>query len=112
MLSDPNRRDVSPRGSLSQHTATPQHSTSTSLWTRRLIILLTILAAVAVAAVLVWGASYITTAVLVFSVAAPTACAITPVVDRFQRVMPRALAILAVYVIVLGLLGLIFYFII
>ncbi len=113
MLSDPNRREVSPsRGSLSQHTATPQHSTSTSLWTRRLIILLTILAAVAVAAVLVWGASYITTAILIFIVASLIAYAIIPVVDLFQRVMPRSLAILAVYVIVLGLLGLIMYFII
>ena len=112
MLSDPNRREVSPRASISQHTATPQHSTSTSLWTRRLIILLTILAAVAVAAVLVWGASYITTAILIFIVASLIAYAIIPVVDLFQRVMPRSLAIVAVYVIVLGLLGLIFYFII
>jgi len=112
MLSDPNRREVSPRGSLSQHTATSQHSTFTSLWTRRLIILLTILAAVAVAAVLVWGASYITTAILIFTVASLIAYAIIPVVDLFQRVMPRALAIVAVYVIVLGLLGLIIYFII
>jgi predicted PurR-regulated permease PerM len=112
MLVDPNRREVSPRGSLSQHTATPQHNTSTGIWTRRLIILLTILASVAVAAVLVWGASYITTAILIFIVASLIAYAIIPIVDLFQRVMPRALAIVAVYVIVLGLLGLIIYFII
>ena len=112
MLSDPNRREVSQRGSLSQHTATPQHNTSTSSWTRRLIILLTILASIAVAAVLVWGASYITTAILIFIVASLIAYAIIPVVDLFQRVMPRSLAIVAVYVIVLGLLGLIIYFII
>lgn len=112
MRADPNRREVSPRGSLSQHTVVPQRSTSTSLWTRRLIILLTILASIAVAAVLVWGASYITTAILIFVVASLIAYAIIPIVELFQRVMPRPLAILAVYVIVLGLLGLILYFII
>ncbi len=112
MLSDPNRHEVSPRGSISQHTAPAQRSTTTSIWTRRLIILLTILAGIAVAAVLIWGASYITTAILIFIVASLIAYAIIPIVDLFQRVMPRALAIVAVYVIVLGLLGLILYFII
>ncbi|HEU0001733.1 MAG TPA: AI-2E family transporter [Ktedonobacteraceae bacterium] len=112
MLSEPNRREVSPRSALSQHTSTPQHSISTSLWTRRLIILLTILAAIGVAILLGWGASYIVTALLIFTVASLIAYAIIPVVDLFQRVMPRALAIVAVYVIVLGLLGLILYFII
>lgn len=112
MLSEPNRREVSPRSALSQHISAPQHSTSTSLWTRRLIILLTILAAIGVAILLGWGASYIVTALLIFIVASLIAYAIIPVVDLFQRVMPRALAIVAVYVIVLGLLGLILYFII
>lgn len=112
MLADPNRREVSPHLSISQHTATSQHSTSTSIWTRRLIILLTILAAIGLAVLLLWGASYITTAILIFIVASLIAYAIIPVVDLFQRVMPRALAIVAVYVIVLGLLGLIIYFII
>ena len=112
MLSDPNRREVSPRGAIPQHTAPSQHTTATSIWTRRLIILLTILAGIAVAYILVWGASYITTAILIFIVASLIAYAIIPVVKFFQRVMPRSLAIVAVYVIVLGLLGLILYFII
>lgn len=112
MLSEPNRREVSPRSVPSQHSSTPQHSTPTSSWTRRLIILLTTLAAIGLAAVLLWGASYIVTALLIFIVASLIAYAIVPVVDLFQRVMPRALAIVAVYVIVLGLLGLILYFII
>ena len=112
MLSESNRREVSPRNSALPHTAPAQHSTSTSLWTRRLIILLTILAAIAVAAVLLWGASYITTAILIFIVASLIAYAIIPIVALFQRIMPRSLAIVAVYVIVLGLLGLILYFII
>jgi predicted PurR-regulated permease PerM len=112
MLSDPNRREVSPRAAIPQHTTPLQHSTSTSVWTRRLIILLTILAGIAVAFVLLWGASYITGAILIFVVASLIAYAIVPVVEFFQRIMPRPLAIVAVYVIVLGLLGLILYFII
>jgi predicted PurR-regulated permease PerM len=112
MLSDPNRREVSPRSVIPPHTASSQHSTATSMWTRRLIILLTILAAIGLAFVLAWGASYITTTILIFIVASLIAYAIIPVVEFFQRVMPRALAIVAVYVIVLGLLGLILYFII
>lgn len=112
MLSDPNQREVSSHSAISRHTETSQRSTATSLWTRRLIVLLTVLAAIAVAFVLVRGASYIITALLIFTVASLIAYAIVPVVDLFQRVMPRPLAIVAVYVIVLGLLGLILYFII
>jgi predicted PurR-regulated permease PerM len=112
MLSEPNRREVSQHGAISQHGTTSQHSTATSLWTRRLIILLTILAAIGLAVLLLWGASYIITALLIFIVASLIAYAIIPVVELFQRVMPRALAIVAVYVIVFVLLGLIIYFII
>ena len=112
MLSEPGRRDVSPRSAIPQHPPSSQHSTATSIWTRRLIILLTFLAAIGVAYVLVVGASYITTAILIFIVASLIAYAIIPVVEFFQRVMPRWLAVVLVYVIVLGLLGLIFYFII
>ena len=110
MLSDPNSREVTSRDSISRHTT--QHTASTSIWTRRLIILLTILAAIGMAVLLLWGASYITTAILIFIVASLLAYAIIPIVELFQRIMPRALAIVAVYVIVLGLLGLILYFII
>src|SRR5215469_8572994 len=101
MLSMPNQREPSP------HSNTP-----TSAWTRRLIILLTILAALALALVILWGASHITTSLLIFAVAALVAYAIAPMVDLFQRFMPRPIAILAAYLIVLVLLGLVFYLII
>ncbi|HLX59432.1 MAG TPA: AI-2E family transporter [Ktedonobacteraceae bacterium] len=101
MPADPIRRGTAQYG-----------TTSTSLWTRRLIILLTILAAIAVIAVLLWGASYIVTALLIFIVSALIAYAIIPLVEIFQRVIPRALAIVAVYLIMLVLLGLILYLII
>lgn len=101
MLSMPNQREPS------------QHSTtSTSAWTRRLIVLLTILAALALAFVILWGASHITTSLLILAMAALIAYAIVPLVGLFRRWVPRALAILVSYLIVLILLGLVFYLII
>ena len=101
MLSMPNQRQPS------------QHSnTTTAVWTRRLIILLTILAALALALVILWGASHITTSLLIFAVAALIAYAIVPLVKLFKRFIPRPIAILVSYLIVLILLGLILYLII
>jgi len=101
MLTEPNRREVNRYG-----------NTPNSIWTRRLIILLTILAAVAVAFITLWFASHIVSSLLIFAVAALIAYAIVPIVGLFRRVMPRALAIVLVYVVVLVLLGLLLYFII
>ena len=112
MLTNPNSREVSPRGAVPQHSGPAQHNTATSVWTRRLIILLTILAAIGLGFLLLWAASHITTTILIFIVASLIAYAIIPVVELCQRVMPRALAIVLVYVVVLGLLGMVLYFII
>jgi predicted PurR-regulated permease PerM len=89
----------------------PPHSDtgSTRIWTRRLIILLTILAALALAVTILMGISHVITSVLVVVIAALVAYAITPVVAWFQKVMPRALAILLAYLIVFIILGLISY---
>jgi predicted PurR-regulated permease PerM len=95
-----------------QHEPSQHSTTSTSVWTRRLIILLTILAALALALIILWGASHITTSLLIFAVAALIAYAIAPLVELFKRIMPRALAILASYLIVLILLGMVLYLII
>lgn len=95
-----------------QSEPTQQGPTATREWTRRLIILLTILASLVLVVLLLNGASHITTSILIFLVAALIAYAIFPVVDLLHRVMPRALAILAVYLVVLVLLGLLMYFVI
>ncbi|SRR6266566_554284 len=87
-------------------------NTATRVWTRRLIILLTILAAFVLAVLILDGASHITTALLIFAVAALIAYAIAPVVVIFQRVMPRWLAILLVYLLVFILLGLVMYLVV
>ena len=57
----------------------PQSTTSTRVWTRRLIILLTILAALALVAVILCGAVHLITTLLFFAVAALIAFAIAPV---------------------------------
>jgi predicted PurR-regulated permease PerM len=90
-----------------------QHSTTpTSVWTRRLIILLTILAALALGVALLWIAGHIITSLLILAVAALLAYAIAPAVDLLHRVMPRPIAILVVYLIVIALLGFLIYLIV
>ena len=56
--------------------------------------------------------NYVSTALLILIMAALVAYGVLPLVGLFQRVMPRALAILLVYLVILGLLGLLFYMLI
>jgi predicted PurR-regulated permease PerM len=74
-----------------------------------LLILLEILASITLALIILWGISHIITSVLVVLIAALIAYAIVPVVELFQRVLPRALAILLAYLIVMMILGAIAY---
>lgn len=94
-----------------QSEPTQQGPTATREWTRRLIILLTILAALVLIVLIFEGAGHIIASLLIFTVAALIAYAIAPAVDFLHRFMPRALAILAVYLVVLVLLGLLMYFV-
>jgi len=82
---------------------------STRSWNRRLIILLTILAALALAVMLLWGISHIVTSLLVVVIAALIAYAIAPAVEVFHKAMPRPLAILLAYLIVIVILGVVSY---
>lgn len=82
---------------------------STRSWQRRLIILLTILATLALVVMILWGISHVVTSLLVVIIAALIAYAIAPAVDLFHKVMPRSLAILLAYLIVIAILGVIFY---
>jgi predicted PurR-regulated permease PerM len=82
------------------------------IWNSRLIILLTILAALALAVTILWGISHITTSVLVVVIAALIAYAIAPAVEILHKVMPRALAILLAYLIVIVILGVISYYVV
>jgi predicted PurR-regulated permease PerM len=82
---------------------------STRNWYRRLIILLTILAALVLAAMVLSGISHIITSLLVVVIAAFIAYAIAPVVAFFHKAMPRPLAILLAYLIVFAILVVVSY---
>jgi predicted PurR-regulated permease PerM len=85
---------------------------SVRVWTRRLLILLTILSIIALAAVILWGAGHVITSLLIIIVAALIAYAIVPVIEFFHRIMPRALAILLAYLLVIVILGAILYLVV
>src|SRR5713101_6182979 len=87
-------------------------SGSGSKWTRRLDIPLTILAWIALAAVVLWAADHIIRSLIVLAIAALLAYALAPAVKLLARVMPRFLAILIVYFIVLIGLSVLLYLVI
>jgi predicted PurR-regulated permease PerM len=71
-------------------------------WTRRCGLPLAILAWSAVVLLILWLAGHITQALFLLIIAALLAYALAGVVKLFERVMPRYLAILIVYLLVLG----------
>src|SRR5574340_631953 len=103
MLLEPNQNE---------HLQSLQDRGSTRSWSRRLIILLTILAALVLAVMILLGLSHVITSLLVVVIAAFIAYAIAPVVEVFHRVMPRPLAILLAYLIVLSILGAVSYLVV
>ena len=83
-----------------------------SKWAERRDIPIAILAWIALGLFTLWAASYVISTILVVIVAALLAYALAPAVHLLGRVMPRVLAILIVYLVVLGGLSLLLYFII
>ena len=99
--------------------STPQPGTpgsrktaATTVWTRRLIISLTFLAWLVLIIIVFRLLSSISAALLILIMAALIAYAVLPLIQLFQRAMPRALAILIVYLVILGILGFLFYLLI
>ncbi len=84
----------------------------TRIWQQRLLILLTILSALILIGLVIWGASHIATTLLIFAIAGLIAYAIVPAVRIFQRFMPRIIAILLVYLIVFLILSVLLYLVI
>ncbi len=60
---------------------------------------------------LIWGASHIVRTLLILAMASLIAYALLPLVKLFERVMPRFLAILLVYIVVFSGMCLLLYFI-
>jgi predicted PurR-regulated permease PerM len=85
-------------------------STSTK-WIRRVAIPLTTLAWIALVAVVLWSASHIGRSLILLAIAALLAVALAPGVKLAARVIPRMLAIVVIYLIVLIGLGIVIYFI-
>lgn len=80
-------------------------------WVRRVLIPLAILAWAGVAILILNAAGYVAKTLLMLAIAMLLAYAISPLVSFFARVMPRFLAILIVYLLVLGAVGTLLYFI-
>ncbi|HEX4203712.1 MAG TPA: AI-2E family transporter [Ktedonobacteraceae bacterium] len=81
----------------------------TAKWKRRRDIPLAILAWIALVAVALWAASHIIRTILVLAIAALLAFALYPIVKLLQRVMPRPVAIVIVYLVFLGVISFFFY---
>src|SRR5438477_8554874 len=77
-------------------------------WMRRVGLPLAILAWTGVALLILWLAGHVIQALLLLTFAALLAYALAPAVKLLSRVMPRLLAILIVYLVVLGALGVLF----
>ena len=81
-------------------------------WMRRCGLPLAILAWSAVALLLLWLAGHVIQSLLLLTIAGLLAYALAPAVKLLARVMPRFLAILIVYLLVLGALSALLYLIV
>ncbi len=90
----------------------PRSEPTTTKWARRRDIPIAILAWTALVFVVLWGAGHIVRTILLLVIAALLAYALAPGVKVLQRVMPRFLAILIMYLLVLGAISFLVYLII
>ncbi len=90
----------------------PRGEASLSKWARWRDIPIAILAWTALVALALWGAGHIVRTLLLLVLAALLAYALAPGVKLLQRVMPRFLAILIMYIVVLGVVSLLIYFVV
>ena len=81
-------------------------------WMRRVGLPLAMLAWTAVALLILWLAGHVIQTLLLLTFAALLAYALAPAVKLLERVMPRFLAILLVYLVVLGALSALLYLIV
>src|ERR1051326_316575 len=81
-------------------------------WVRRLLIPLAILAWAGVVILILWAAGYVARTILLLVIATLLPYALSLLVTLLARVVPRFLAILFVYLIVLGGIGTLLYLIV
>ena len=90
----------------------PRSEPTTTTWARRRDIPIAILAWTALVFVILWGAGHVVRTILLLVIAALLAYALAPGVKVLQRFMPRFLAILIMYLLVLGAVSFLLYLII
>ncbi len=95
--------------STDQHAPVPQAPTARDVWNRRLVFLRIILIMVLLISILFWLSSKVIVVLLILLVAALLAYAIVPVIDRLHRFIPRALAMVLVYLVAIVLFGFLAY---
>ena len=98
--------------SSTQPNTSPPPITRTSTWLRRLIITLTLLGWTTLAFVAVWLIGRVAEALLLLAIGALLAYILYPLVRLFQRVMPRLLAVILVYLLVLIALAVLLYLVV
>ena len=81
-------------------------------WAIRRDVPIALLAWIALVAVLIWAASHIVRTLLVLAISTLLAFALAPAVKLLQRIMPRFLAILVVYLVVLSGISILCYMIV
>jgi predicted PurR-regulated permease PerM len=90
----------------------PRSESATNKWAQRRDIPIAILAWIALAFVILWAIGHIASTILLLVIAALLAYALAPGVKFLQRFMPRAPAILIMYLLVLGVISFLVYLII
>ncbi len=86
--------------------------TVSSKWARRRDIPIAILAWTILGCIILWGMGHIVRTLLLLAIAALLAYALAPSVKILQRFMPRFLAILIMYLLVLGAISFLLYLIV
>ncbi|TMD31438.1 MAG: AI-2E family transporter [Chloroflexi bacterium] len=92
-----------------QSTTSHIEAASTVRWQRRFLMALTVLAWIVTAGLIFWGIGLIIEPVILLVISALLAYLCYPVVQLFQRIMPRALAISISLLLVLGVLCFLLY---
>ncbi len=103
---------MDPADALDEVIVRPDIAVEVAKWTRRRDIPLAILAWTAVVLLTLYLASYIGKTILLLVVAALLAYALAPLVGFLERVMPRLLSVLIVYLVVLTAIIVLLYFIV
>jgi predicted PurR-regulated permease PerM len=93
----------------SQSSRAEREALQATIWARRRDIPIAILAWLVLGGLIFWALSYIVRSLLVFIVAALLSFALTPAVKLLQRIMPRVVAVIIVYIVVLSGISMLFY---